>query len=543
VNVNLPQIAIPKTPAQIAPGSGTISGKFSTVFAEAQGPTDQRVSGAVNDGGNQGAKKMPPKNDKSSTKPSALQPDTTLPKASAITPAAEGKLALTSMTLSLAPMVSPKEALECDDADAQSDDPSAISSASEARPSFQWQLAFTDSSVVDGLAAETKSVGGSSTPQVASGAGTSDESEANKADTPNAAADQQSAVSSTNSLGTWTARELDTISKSFTVPGGFEASATTNGKPATAGTRAASGDAARGTTSALGAKTQGAFTFLPTHAAASSALPSSAMPANHITPDTSKGQQEKSSTLASSEANKSDAHKKNLDDAGDGASQFSKTDSSSSSSLTSVTNNIGSGTTATVAAPGSVATPGLGTSTQISSPVADGHTSNAAVSLKASDALPHPSAADPEDVEAVAEGATLSASSALHAAKLVAGMEQSELRVGLRAGEFGNVDIRTSLVRNQFTADISVEHGELGRALAAELPSLQHRLADQHLPSANITVQQQSSGGSSDFQQGARQSQSTPSTGGSGSRTQEDLTLPVLTLEAAEAPARLDIHM
>lgn len=132
--------------------------------------------------------------------------------------------------------------------------------------------------------------------------------------------------------------------------------------------------------------------------------------------------------------------------------------------------------------------------------------------------------------------------SPLHAAKLVAGIEHA-LRVGLRSGEFGNVDIRTSLVHNQFTAEISVERGELGRALSAELPSLQHRLTEQNLPGANVTVQHDSSSGSA-FQQGSREGRNAPPVDIASDRVQQEVTLPVLSVEVMEAAnARLDIHM
>jgi flagellar hook-length control protein FliK len=185
--------------------------------------------------------------------------------------------------------------------------------------------------------------------------------------------------------------------------------------------------------------------------------------------------------------------------------------------------------------------PGSSDSTQVSTPVAVNPANTPATSPKTTSA---PSAtAATEDAEAATEAAAVSANSPIHAARLVAGIEQSELRVGLRSGEFGNVDIRTSLVRNQFTAEISVERGELGRALAAELPSLQHRLSEQHLSAADITVQHHSSGGSSEFQQGSRQGDRAVPVNSSGDRESQDGSMPVLPVEHMETTARLDIHM
>lgn len=131
---------------------------------------------------------------------------------------------------------------------------------------------------------------------------------------------------------------------------------------------------------------------------------------------------------------------------------------------------------------------------------------------------------------------------AFHAARLVERLNQSELRVGVHAGDLGKVDIRTSLGRNQFTAEISVERGELGRALTAELPSLHTRLAEQHLPAANITVQDYSAGASSD-QQGSRQNRTLPPMNVASGGTEGDTAVFAPMIDVMEPTTRLDIHM
>ena len=162
--------------------------------------------------------------------------------------------------------------------------------------------------------------------------------------------------------------------------------------------------------------------------------------------------------------------------------------------------------------------------------------------VPAAEAL-HSPGAGTMGADARVQAAATYANSLLHSARLVERVGQSELRVGIQAGEFGNVDIRTSMVRNQFTAQISVERGELGKVLAAELPSLQNKLSEQRLPVANITLQNQSSGGSAGFGQGSRQSQ-----------TMQQIVIPQSS-EAEPAPTfmgladasisteRLDVHM
>jgi len=141
------------------------------------------------------------------------------------------------------------------------------------------------------------------------------------------------------------------------------------------------------------------------------------------------------------------------------------------------------------------------------------------------------------------EPVTLPVSSPLQVAKLMERAEQTELRVGIQAGEFGSVDIRTSMARNQFSAEISVERGELGRALSAELPSLHSRLAEQRLPMPNITLQDHSAGNQSgDFRQGTRQNQYQQPANYSGG-FEPGAGVPMVAAELADASARLDIHM
>jgi flagellar hook-length control protein FliK len=133
--------------------------------------------------------------------------------------------------------------------------------------------------------------------------------------------------------------------------------------------------------------------------------------------------------------------------------------------------------------------------------------------------------------------------SLVHSAKLVERIGEAELRLGIRAGEFGSVDIRTSMIRNQFTAEISTERGELGRALTAELPSLQNRLNEQRVPVANITVQSNAGGNSAaSEQQKPRDGQPVYATN-IGSAREQGLMPALVALEGTAPASRLDIHM
>ena len=89
-------------------------------------------------------------------------------------------------------------------------------------------------------------------------------------------------------------------------------------------------------------------------------------------------------------------------------------------------------------------------------------------------------------------------------AKLVQGMSQSEFRVGMQSQEFGNIDIRTSVARHMFSAQISVEHGDVAKSMTADLPALYHRLADQQVPVASIVIQGQNLATSSGLSQDAQ---------------------------------------
>ncbi len=133
--------------------------------------------------------------------------------------------------------------------------------------------------------------------------------------------------------------------------------------------------------------------------------------------------------------------------------------------------------------------------------------------------------------------------SLMNSARLIERMGEAELRLGMRAGEYGNVDIRTSMVRNQFTAEISVERGELGRAMAADLPGLQDRLAEQRLPVTNIILQDHSGSPSNAGEQHKPRGGQPVYESNSVKNEDEVPMSAVAALEANISSSRLDIHM
>jgi hypothetical protein len=98
---------------------------------------------------------------------------------------------------------------------------------------------------------------------------------------------------------------------------------------------------------------------------------------------------------------------------------------------------------------------------------------------------------------------------ALQSARLLHNLGQSELRVGMKMGDLGNVEIRTQLRHDQLHAEISVERGDLSHTLSAELPALQQRLREHDLPAASIVVNHQAPAGSGGFERGPQQQQQT----------------------------------
>jgi len=238
----------------------------------------------------------------------------------------------------------------------------------------------------------------------------------------------------------------------------------------------------------------------------------------------------------------SGTNRKNVDVAGSAKAQSRKDDAPASAGST-----VDDQATATTPAKPAASTTAFSVAgIQPSTSAADGKSVNGGVPHEGSDRLP--GQLDQKStgvVQSQAQGESSSPypTSVVHSAKLVERMGETELRLGIRAGEFGSVDVRTSMVRNQFTAEISTERGELGRALAAELPSLQNRLTDQRVPVANITLQNHTGSHSAPSeQQNPRHGQQVyPTNPGSG--REEGRIAAMVASEAAVEASRLDIRM
>jgi len=112
--------------------------------------------------------------------------------------------------------------------------------------------------------------------------------------------------------------------------------------------------------------------------------------------------------------------------------------------------------------------------------------------------------------DSAASTMTPQTSPVINTAKLIQNMGQSEMRVGMRSSEFGNISISTSTVRDGVSAQISLDHGELAKTLAAHLPEMQARLGGNQSVDVRIDMN------------GARSGQGTGTTGGGSNGSTDD---------------------
>ena len=164
-----------------------------------------------------------------------------------------------------------------------------------------------------------------------------------------------------------------------------------------------------------------------------------------------------------------------------------------------------------------------------------------AMPLKQTSATPSPQTPAAE-ADAPDEALPTSTASPVTSAKLLHDMSQSEFRVGMQTQEFGNIDIRTSVARHMFSAQISVEHSDVAKSMTADLPALYHKLADQQVPVASIVIQGQSFATSSGLAQDSPQSQTWRPQSYNVTRSEGESALPAF-METLDSSGRLDIRI
>jgi hypothetical protein len=164
-------------------------------------------------------------------------------------------------------------------------------------------------------------------------------------------------------------------------------------------------------------------------------------------------------------------------------------------------------------------------------------------SVKAQDNAASVSAAVPQSAPAV------------NSARLIQSVGQSEMRVGMRSNEFGNISINTSSTKDLISAQISVDHGELAKTLAAHLPEVQARLGANQPMNVRIDMNGTSTGtgsgnsgsmsnGSAGQSQGGKQQAGNAASSYSGGSVAQQQVSPIMAAMATSAGrlnARLDI--
>jgi hypothetical protein len=144
---------------------------------------------------------------------------------------------------------------------------------------------------------------------------------------------------------------------------------------------------------------------------------------------------------------------------------------------------------------------------------------------------------------------------AINSARLIQSMGQTELRVGMRTTEFGNISISTSSTRDLISAQISVDHSDLAKTIAAGLPEMQAKLGGSQGTDVRIEMNGMGAGlangssndlssGSREQSRGAREQAGSPAQDNSGPSVSERQFAPaakVTTATEGRPDARLDI--
>ncbi len=108
----------------------------------------------------------------------------------------------------------------------------------------------------------------------------------------------------------------------------------------------------------------------------------------------------------------------------------------------------------------------------------------------------------------------------INTAQVLGHMNGTAMRVGLRSEEFGSISIQTSVSPGSMVAQIALDHGALGRALAVHLPAMEEKLGTALGVTARVelrdTLAQSSTQGSSS---GAAGNGGSPNPGAGGSHS------------------------
>jgi hypothetical protein len=78
--------------------------------------------------------------------------------------------------------------------------------------------------------------------------------------------------------------------------------------------------------------------------------------------------------------------------------------------------------------------------------------------------------------------------SSVNTAKLMQTLGESEMHVGMRSSEFGDISIRTSINQQQMVTRISLDHSDLSQAISAHVSTMQTKLGENFGLNASIEV-------------------------------------------------------
>ena len=114
--------------------------------------------------------------------------------------------------------------------------------------------------------------------------------------------------------------------------------------------------------------------------------------------------------------------------------------------------------------------------------------------------LPGSVSAKSSDLEAASISDT---KSVINTSKLMQTVNQSEMRVGMRSAEFGDISIRAQATHDSILTQIQVDHPELASSLATHVPDMQARLASHGNVEIQVNSTQTHSGSSSTTDSGS----------------------------------------
>lgn len=157
----------------------------------------------------------------------------------------------------------------------------------------------------------------------------------------------------------------------------------------------------------------------------------------------------------------------------------------------------------------------------------------------------HPADIAGAALPATGDNAETAATSGINTAKLLQTLSETQMHVGMRTAEFGDISIRTAVSQQQMIAQITVDHGDLSRAIAQSAPAIQTKLGDDLGLRAAIEVTHSGTSFSNHGGQPSQQEQRSftrPVDGmGAVSLAETETVTPRMAVEALNAD-RLDIR-